>query len=90
MNIYQRHAWPLTLEEAIAIQEKLRYQVITEDKIKEPVQYVAGVDMGFEANGTISRAAVAVLSFPDLQIIETSLAYRPTTFPFISRNTSSP
>jgi deoxyribonuclease V len=83
MNIYQRHAWPLTLEEAIAIQEKLRYQVITEDKIKEPVQYVAGVDMGFEANGTISRAAVAVLSFPDLQIIETSLAYRPTTFPYV-------
>ena len=83
MNIYQRHAWPLTLEEAIAIQEKLRYRVITEDKFKEPVQYVAGVDMGFEANGTISRAAVAVLSFPDLQIIETSLAYRPTTFPYV-------
>jgi deoxyribonuclease V len=83
MDIYQRHAWPLTLEEAIAIQEKLRYQVITEDKLKEPVQYVAGVDMGFEANGTISRAAVAVLSFPDLQIVETSLAYRPTTFPYV-------
>ena len=39
--------------------------------------------MGFEADGTISRAAVAVLSFPDLQVIETTLAYRPTTFPYI-------
>ncbi|MBW4687412.1 MAG: deoxyribonuclease V [Komarekiella atlantica HA4396-MV6] len=83
MKINQPHAWPLTVEEAIAIQEKLRSQVITEDKFKEPIQYVAGVDMGFEADGTISRAAVAVLSFPDLQVVETSLARRPTTFPYI-------
>jgi deoxyribonuclease V len=83
MKIHQRHSWQLTLDEAIAIQEELQVEVITEDKFKEPVQYVAGVDMGFEANGTISRAAVAVLSFPDLLLVETSLAYRPTTFPYI-------
>ncbi|MEH2067645.1 MAG: deoxyribonuclease V [Nostoc sp.] len=83
MKIYQHHTWPSTVDEAIAIQEQLRNQVITSDRLQEPVQYVAGVDMGFEADGTISRAAVAVLSFPDLQIIETSLAHRPTTFPYI-------
>jgi len=83
MKISQRHAWELTLDEAIAIQEQLQVEVITEDKFQEPVQYVAGVDMGFEADGTISRAAVAVLSFPDLLLVETSLAYRPTTFPYI-------
>ncbi|MEH2402959.1 MAG: deoxyribonuclease V [Nostoc sp.] len=83
MKIYHDHAWPSTLEEAIVIQEKLRDQVITEDQLQERIQYVAGVDMGFEADGTISRAAVAVLSFPDLQVIETSLAHRPTSFPYI-------
>ncbi|MEI2581355.1 deoxyribonuclease V [Scytonema sp. PRP1] len=83
MKISQRHPWPLTVDEAIKIQEKLKDEVITEDKLKEPVQYVAGVDMGFEEDGTISRAAVAVLSFPDLQLQETSLARRPTTFPYI-------
>ncbi|MBN3950298.1 MAG: deoxyribonuclease V [Nostoc sp. NMS7] len=83
MKIYRDHAWPSTLEEAIVIQEKLGDQVITEDQFQEPIQYVAGVDMGFEADGTISRAAVAVLSFPDLQVVETSLAHRPTTFPYI-------
>jgi deoxyribonuclease V len=83
MKIYQRHTWSLTVDEAIKIQEKLKDEVITEDKLKEPIQYVAGVDMGFEADGTISRAAVAVLSFPDLQLQETSLARRPTTFPYI-------
>lgn len=83
MNIFQSHAWDLTLDEAIAIQEKLQAQVITEDQFKQPLQYVAGVDMGFEENGAISRAAVAVLSFPDLQLQETSIARRPTTFPYI-------
>ncbi|MEH2126120.1 deoxyribonuclease V [Nostoc sp.] len=83
MKFYRDHAWPSTLEEAIVIQETLQNQVITEDRLQEPIQYVAGVDMGFEADGTISRAAVAVLSFPDLQVIETSLAHRPTTFPYV-------
>ena len=83
MKIYQDYAWPSRLEEAIVIQEKLRDQVITEDQLQEPIQYVAGVDVGFEADGTITRAAVAVLSFPDLQVLETSLAHRPTNFPYI-------
>ncbi|NJL43577.1 MAG: deoxyribonuclease V [Pseudanabaena sp. SU_2_4] len=83
MEIDRQHAWPLTLNEAKAIQENLRSKVITQDRLPETVQYVAGVDMGFEAEGTISRAAVAILSFPDLQVQETAIAYRPTTFPYI-------
>jgi deoxyribonuclease V len=83
MKISQRHPWPTTVDEAIKIQEQLQSEVITEDNFKQPLQYVAGVDMGFEEDGTISRAAVAVLSFPDLQLQETSIARRPTTFPYI-------
>lgn len=83
MNINQRHSWALTVAEAVTIQEQLRSEVITEDKLNQPVKHVAGVDMGFEANGTISRAAVAVLSFPDLQVVETAIAHRPTSFPYI-------
>ncbi|NJS16152.1 MAG: deoxyribonuclease V [Nostocaceae cyanobacterium CSU_2_110] len=86
LNTYadqQRHDWNLTTSEAKIIQEELQKEVITEDKFTEPVKYVAGVDMGFEANGTISRAAVAVLSFPDLQLQEQSIARRNTTFPYI-------
>lgn len=82
MKISQRHAWPSTVAEAIAIQQQLRAEVITTDRL-EAVQYVAGVDMGFEASGTISRAAVAVLSFPDLQLQESAIARRPTSFPYI-------
>jgi deoxyribonuclease V len=83
MKISQRHAWTLSVEEAITIQEQMQAEVITSDQLQQPVQYVAGVDMGFEADGTISRAAVAVLSFPELELQETSIARRPTSFPYI-------
>ncbi|AKG24321.1 deoxyribonuclease V [Calothrix sp. 336/3] len=83
MKIHQRHDWDLSLEDAKTIQKQLQAEVITTDQFTEPVKYVAGVDMGFEADGTISRAAVAVLSFPDLEVVETQIAYRPTSFPYI-------
>jgi deoxyribonuclease V len=82
MKIHQRHAWPLTVEEALPIQQELRKEVITSDQL-ESVQYVAGVDMGFEDSFSISRAAVAVLSFPDLELKEQAIAKRPTTFPYV-------
>ena len=82
MKVNRHHDWPLTAEDAIAIQNQLRSQVITEDQLGD-VQYVAGVDLGFEEDGAISRAAVAVLSFPDLQLQEKAIAKRPTTFPYI-------
>lgn len=82
MQIRQLHSWQLSVEDAIAIQQQLKDKVVTEDKLGA-VNYVAGVDMGFAAAGTISRAAIAVLSFPDLQLVETAIALRPTTFPYI-------
>lgn len=82
MKINQRHEWPLTAEEAAVIQQQLASEVITSDQM-EQVQYVAGVDVGFAEENSITRAAVAVLSFPDLQLVEQAIAYRPTTFPYI-------
>ncbi|HEY9671147.1 MAG TPA: deoxyribonuclease V [Waterburya sp.] len=82
MKLKRHHNWPTTVEEAATIQHQLQPEVITEDQLGE-VQYVAGVDVGFEENYAISRAAVAVLSFPDLQLVEQAIARRPTTFPYI-------
>lgn len=83
MKIPELDNWPSTIEGAKDLQEKLRNQVITVDQLPETIHYVAGVDMGFLEDGKTCRAAVAVLSFPDLQVVESSLAYLPTTFPYI-------
>lgn len=82
MKIEQRHEWVLTAESAIVIQQKLSQEVITEDQFGA-VQYVAGIDVGFEAEGTITRAAVAILTYPDLTFCDHAIARRPTTFPYI-------
>ncbi|MEB3829566.1 deoxyribonuclease V [Phormidium sp. CCY1219] len=82
MKITAAHGWPGTTEEAIAIQQQLRSQVVAQDDLP-PVQYVAGVDVGYKDNDSITQAAVAVLSFPDLQICDRAIATRPTTFPYI-------
>ena len=82
MKIEQRHEWVLTAEAAIEIQQTLRKEVVTHDRFGV-VNYVAGVDVGFEADGTVTRAAVAVLSYPELQLCDQAIARRPTTFPYI-------
>ena len=76
------HPWNLGPAEAIALQQELRARLILEDQL-EPVRRVAGVDVGFEASGTITRAAVAVLRYPELNMLETAIARRPTTFPYV-------
>jgi deoxyribonuclease V len=76
------HKWNLSPSEAIALQKRLRHQIIDRDCIQK-VQRVAGVDVGFEAQGKITQAAIVVLSYPELQPLEESMARLPTTFPYI-------
>jgi deoxyribonuclease V len=83
MQITFPDRWPQTAAAAIALQQQLRSQVVLTDRLPHPVRYVAGVDAGFEANGTITRAAVVVLSFPDLKPVDEALVRCPTTFPYI-------
>ncbi|HEY9810147.1 MAG TPA: deoxyribonuclease V [Halomicronema sp.] len=76
------HPWPNTTEEASKIQEQLRTKVIREDQLNE-VKYVAGIDVGYDPKNQISKAAVAILTFPDLQQKEHAIATTKTTFPYI-------
>lgn len=48
-----------------------------------PVRHVAGVDVGFEEGGRITRAAVAVLGFPSLELVDHAIFLTPTRFPYV-------
>ena len=74
--------WPSTIAEATIIQEQLRSRVITHDDFGE-VRTVAGVDAGFEAEGTVARAAVVVLRLPDLKPVDYALVRAPAQFPYV-------
>lgn len=74
--------WNLSPAEAVALQRELAPQVLREDRLGE-VRRVAGIDVGFEAGGQVTRAAVAVLDFPSLALVEQAVARLPTSFPYI-------
>lgn len=82
MKININHSWVKTVAEAKQIQEQLRHKVVTADRLEE-VKYVAGIDIGFEDRYRISKAAVAVLSYPQLELVETAIARIPTAFPYV-------
>jgi len=76
------HPWNLNPTQAIALQRQWRSRLSLVDRV-DPVRRVAGVDVGFEQDGGVTRAAVAVLSYPELALLETAVARRPTSFPYI-------
>jgi deoxyribonuclease V len=76
------HSWNLDPQTAIELQKTLAAQVITSTPLDTArIKLVAGVDVSVK-NG-ISRAAVAVLSFPELSLVEVVTAQTPTPFPYI-------
>ena len=68
-------------EQAIAIQSTLQQRVVTHNLLGV-VKAVAGVDVGFPTKD-IARAAVVVLSFPELAPIHCAVAETPVEFPYI-------
>ena len=75
--------WPTTPAAGIAQQNELRSQVRLQDDLRSPLQFIAGVDVGFEDQGQVTRAAVVVLQFPSLQLVDYALEKCPTTFPYV-------
>jgi deoxyribonuclease V len=82
MRIHALHEWTLSPREAVALQRSLAGRVRLEPGPRR-VTRVAGVDMGFEDGGRIARAAVVVMSYPELQVVETRIAREATRFPYV-------
>jgi deoxyribonuclease V len=82
MEARRFHAWDLTPREAIALQTELRGRVERKDRIGA-VRRIAGVDVGFEQDGRVTRAAVAVLEYPGLALVEQVVVRVATTFPYV-------
>jgi len=76
------HPWDLTPREAVALQRELAPRVLRTGRL-DAVHCVAGVDVGYEQGGTVTRAAVAVLNFPGLGLREQVVARAPTRFPYV-------
>jgi len=76
------HSWNVSVEEAIQIQEALRDRIILKKTFSE-VRTVGGGDAAYSNNGKLLFAAIVVLSFPEMEIIDTATADGNTRFPYI-------
>lgn len=75
------HSWDVSVEEAREIQSNLRQHVIKTNSFEpSEIKSVAGIDVSLKDEG---QAAVVVLSFPDLKLLDRAIATRKLTFPYV-------
>ncbi|MCB2186812.1 MAG: deoxyribonuclease V [Deltaproteobacteria bacterium] len=76
-------ATPENLAQARACQEELARRVETIDRLTPPA-WVAGADVHYPRDDHEARAAVVLLTFPGLELVETATARLPSPFPYRS------
>ena len=77
------HSWNISPDEATAIQNNLREKVIV-SPINKEVHYVGGTAVTFDTNNNIIHAALSVLSYPDLELVEQRGISQEIRFDYIS------
>ena len=76
-----QHRWDLSVEEAIALQGELRTRVQTANGFDpDGIRSVAGIDVSLKGEG---QAAIVVLSFPGLEVLDRAVAGAKLTFPYV-------
>lgn len=87
MHLQELHSWDLTPAEAIALQKELAPRVI---RTGDPgdVRLVAAADIAFPGRtrgwqGGLARAAVVLMSYPDLALVEHHVIEAPVSFPYV-------
>lgn len=76
------HRWDVSREEAIEIQKRLLKRLsLTPSFQIEDVKTIAGVDVHFFEDNSL--AAIVVMSFPQLEVLEQEIAIVKTSFPYI-------
>jgi deoxyribonuclease V len=75
------HSWNVSTKEAREIQLRLRARLnpVWDGRT---IRTVAGADVGFPDKNTVC-ASVVVLSFPELEILESSISMQDSTFPYV-------
>jgi deoxyribonuclease V len=83
------HSWELSPAEAAALQRALRPRLRAEDDppgLRGRIRVVAGVDNAYVRRpdgGTIAIGVAVALSFPELDLLESSVASLPVRFPYV-------
>ena len=76
------HSWNVSVEQAIRIQEAFKERIILKRTLSK-VRTIGGGDVAYSKNGNLLFGAIVVLSFPDMEILDTAMADGKISFPYI-------
>ncbi len=82
MEISNRHRWQLSPTQAVGLQRQLSRRVSKTGEVTAP-RFVAGVDIAVGKAGEMAQAAIVVLSYPELRLVEVEAAQGKLDFPYI-------
>jgi deoxyribonuclease V len=84
MKTKELHRWDVTYREAAAIQEELRGKLILrDDGLSDPVRTVAGADISYDRGSDLFFAAVVLMKYPELTVLEEASVSARVSFPYI-------
>lgn len=82
MQLAISHRWDLSVDEARALQPELAEKVLDRTTFDPAtVDTVAGVDVSFR--NQVAHAAIVVLSYPDLRLVDQAVGRAPVVFPYV-------
>ncbi|WP_309231354.1 endonuclease V [Nocardia sp. SYP-A9097] len=82
MKVANPDPWPRTPEDAVALQDRLRTQVIPRNPTPPRFRTIAGLDSAYDDAGNVV-AAIVVLDAETLETVETATAQGTTDFPYV-------
>ena len=82
MDFLHTHPWNVSYREAIAIQQSLRSKLVF-DRLPATIRYIAGTDVSCSLRNRDGWAGVVLLTFPELETIETRWIKGIVRFPYI-------
>ena len=84
INIKYLHHWNVTYKEAVDIQQELKQRIIIHDKdFPEEIKVIAGADISYSKKSDLFYAAVILMEFPAMAIIEEKTIIERAPFPYI-------
>ena len=82
MRVESLHGWDVSIAQALDIQRRLAAEVSPQNEVTTP-RFIAGVDISVGKGQGIATAAVVVLRYPELTLVETEIAQGGLDFPYV-------
>jgi deoxyribonuclease V len=82
VRLQHLHDWNLTTSEARDLQNRLAIEVSRVGSVTEP-RFIAGVDVSTRKSRGTGTAAVVVLEYPSLKLVETKIVQGDINFPYV-------